>query len=326
MRADRLIAELMLLQVRGKLTARDLSREVEVTERTIYRDIDALCFAGVPVCTERGPGGGIWLEESYRTTLTGLKRSEVRALFMLSNPTALAEMGFDDEARSALLKLSAALPGALREEEQRTRQRFYIDPSGWQTVRGSGSQLAATQKAVWEDQIIRMRYLSILGDYVEPLEAVVEPYGLVSRRGEWHLICRKGGLNRVVRLDRILDVELLADHFSRRPDFNLAAFWNDWLATELAHPRPFHVLALVFPEVLPQLADYLAEEDSLQAQHDTVGDRKHICLSFKNLEQARSHLLGLGRSVEVLEPLALRLSIEDYAHQISNLYQGGELD
>jgi len=169
-----------------------------------------------------------------------------------------------------------------------------------------------------------MRYLSILGDYVEPLEAVVEPYGLVSRRGEWHLICRKGGASQVVRLDRILAVELLADHFSRSLDFNLAFFWNDWLASELAHPRPFHVLALVFPEVLPQLADYLAEEDSQQTQQDTVGDRKHIYLSFKNLEQARSHLLGLGRSVEVLEPLALRLSIEDYAHQISNLYQGGE--
>ena len=324
MRADRLIAELMLLQARGRMTARELSREVEVTERTIYRDIDALCFAGVPVCTERGPGGGIWLEESYRTTLTGLNRGEVRALFMLSIPTALAEMGLDDEARSAMLKLSAALPGALREEEQRTRQRFYIDPSGWQTVRGSGSQLAATQKAVWEDQIIQMRYLSILGEYVEPLEAVVEPYGLVSRLGEWHLICRKGGLNQVVRLDRILTVELLPDRFSRSPDFNLAAFWNEWLASELAHPRPFRVLALVYPEVLPQLADYMSEDNSQETQHGQEGERIHIWLSFKNLEQARSRLLGLGRSVEVLEPLALRLSIEDYAHQISNLYQGGD--
>src|SRR5512139_1469295 len=169
MRADRLIAELMLLQAQGRMTARVLARQVEVTERTVYRDIESLCMAGIPIYTERGPGGGISLVESYRTNLTGMTRGEVRALFMLSVPVALDELGLDSEARTAFLKLSAALPGALREEEQRTRQRFYIDQSGWQATQGPKSQSALIQQAVWEDRLLRVRYRSILGERIAPL-------------------------------------------------------------------------------------------------------------------------------------------------------------
>lgn len=326
MRADRLLTELMLLQARGKMTALELAREVQVTVRTVYRDVEALCFSGVPVYTERGPGGGISLVESYRTTLTGLKRNEVRALFMLSIPALPAELGLGDEARTALLKLSAALPSTLRDEEQRTRQRFYIDPSGWQVSTGSGLKLAAIQKAVWEDRVLQVRYLSILGERVDPLDVEVEPYGLVAWQAEWHLICRREGGNWVVRLDRILESELLTKYFKRDPNFDLAMFWKEWLMEETGQPRQFLVRAIAIREVLPYLADYLVEAVPIRVLDSKPSDRNRVVLSFKNLEQARSRLLGLGGAVRVLEPRALRLSITDFANQIVALYMGGEDD
>jgi predicted DNA-binding transcriptional regulator YafY len=131
MRADRLISLLMLLQTRGTLTARELASELEVTERTIYRDVTALSASGVPVYTERGPGGGVALVENYRTNLTGLNPAEVRALFMLSIPAALDQLGVGDELRTALLKLSAAIPNSRRADETSARQRIHLDATGW---------------------------------------------------------------------------------------------------------------------------------------------------------------------------------------------------
>jgi predicted DNA-binding transcriptional regulator YafY len=131
MRADRLISLLMFLQTRGRMTAQELAKELEVSERTVYRDIKALSTAGVPIYTMRGPGGGCALLDSYRTDLTGLTDDEVRALFMLSIPAPLAELGVSQELEAALLKLSAALPAARRYEENRVRQRILLDSIPW---------------------------------------------------------------------------------------------------------------------------------------------------------------------------------------------------
>ena len=324
MRADRLIAELMLLQAHGKITARELAREVEVTERTIYRDIESLSFSGVPIYTERGPGGGISLLESYRTTLTGMTRGEVRALFMLSIPAALDDLGLDAEARTAFLKLSAALPGTLREEEQRTRQRFHIDQSGWQATPGLKSQSALIQQAVWEDQLLALRYRSILGDRVAPLNAIVEPYSLVAWQGDWYLVSRQAGVMRVMGLDRILSAQILPDRFQRLPDFDLVLFWKKWVIENVTRPYPFSVKALVAPEALPYLAEYRVDLDPGQNGDPESGNRLQIKLNFKNLEHARDRLLALGGSVEVLNPLPLRLSIRDFAREIVGVYGGGE--
>lgn len=131
MRADRLLSILMLLQSRGKITAPELARELEVSVRTIYRDIEALSTAGVPVYAERGPGGGCVLVDGYRTSLTGLTRDEVKALFMLSVPASLDELGVSQELRAALRKLAASLPTAQRQDEEIVRQRIYLDWTDW---------------------------------------------------------------------------------------------------------------------------------------------------------------------------------------------------
>jgi predicted DNA-binding transcriptional regulator YafY len=155
MRADRLVSLLILLQTRGRMTARKLAEELEVSERTIYRDIEALSEAGVPVYAERGPGGGCALLESYRTNLTGLNDEETRALFMLSTPASipapLVELGVSQELKSALLKLSAALPASQRQEEERARQRVHLDSVAWSRSEEPVPHLAMIHKAVWRD-------------------------------------------------------------------------------------------------------------------------------------------------------------------------------
>ena len=152
MRADRLLSLLMLVQTRGKMTVKKLADELEVSERTIYRDITALSATGIPVYASRGPGGGVRLIEEYRTTLTGLTPDETRALFMLSIPAPLTQLGLGEKFRGALLKLSAALPDALRTDESRTRQRIHLDSSWWFQSEQQVPCLQTIQQALFQDR------------------------------------------------------------------------------------------------------------------------------------------------------------------------------
>ena len=174
MRADRLLSILLLLQGRGRMTAEELAEELEVSVRTIYRDIDALSAAGVPVYTDRGPGGGCSLLESYRTNLTGLTQSEVQALFMLSIPSPLVDLGVSQELRMALLKLSAALPKAAQRAEERARSRIHLDSTWWFQSGEPVPHLPTIQEALWTDRKLVVRYRLPFASQVErrvdPLE------------------------------------------------------------------------------------------------------------------------------------------------------------
>lgn len=159
MRADRLLSLLMLLQTRGRVSARQLARELEVSERTIYRDIIALSVAGVPVYGQAGPDGGYQLLDSYRTSLTGLSESETRALFMLNMPGLLAKLGLSQDLKAAMLKLAAALPESRRQEEERVRQRYSIDASWGSQAEEPLPHLQTIQQAVWEDRKLVITYV-----------------------------------------------------------------------------------------------------------------------------------------------------------------------
>ena len=320
MRADRLLSILMLLQARGRLTARKLAEELEVSERTIYRDLDALSGAGVPVYTERGPGGGCALIDSYRTTLTGLTQDEVRALFMLSIPAPLADLGIDGELKAALLKLSAALPATRRHVEERTRQRIHLDSTGWSETREPAPHLRSIQQAVWHD---RKLYLTFRLRFGAQAEWLVEPFGLVAKADVWYLVCARKGHMRVHRVSRVLDATLSDETFERPPDFDLAAFWQTWCA-EIEENRPHYPVSVrVAPEFIPWLPHCfgppLREQFGLVKPPDGEGWIT-VTLSFETVEEARERLLGLGGAVEVLEPQALRLSVLDFAMQTVSLY------
>jgi predicted DNA-binding transcriptional regulator YafY len=317
MRADRLLALMMLLQTRGRMTARRLARELEVSERTIYRDIDALSAAGVPVYGEPGRDGGYALLDSYRTTLTGLSEGEVQALFMLSIPAPLADLGVSQELKAALLKLSAALPAARRRDQARVQQRFHLDGVGWRQGEEAVPHLTTLHRAVWDDRRLRIAFrLPPLGVTVTQ---EVAPYGLVAKAGVWYLVYAHKGTVRVRRVSAVLEAETLETSFVRPDDFDLPAFWQAWCARVADNQQSYRVLVRVAPDFLPVLPYYFGK-----GLLDTLGDAGEAILElpFESFEAARDRILSLGRGVEVLAPPALRASVLDFAQQIVALYQG----
>jgi predicted DNA-binding transcriptional regulator YafY len=323
MRADRLLSILMLLQSRGNITALQLASELEVSVRTIYRDIDALSTAGVPVYAERGPGGGCALVDGYRTSLTGLTRNEVKALFMLSVPASLDELGVIPELRAALRKLAASLPAAQRQDEIEVRQRIYLDWSDWPSVEESTPHLHTIYQATWENHRLHLKYSENIGRVIEQFERVVDPYGLVAKAGEWHLVCAIDGKIRVYYVSRILKASTTGEYFERPTDFDLIAFWKAWCSRqEETHPS-YPVTARISPALIAILTLY-----SHERIHDAVTRAEPpdaegwitVTLPFETFNDARRHILSFGRAVEVLDPEPLRLSVIDYAKQIVDFY------
>jgi predicted DNA-binding transcriptional regulator YafY len=320
MRADRLLSILMLLQARGRMTAQQLADELEVSVRTIYRDMDALSMAGVPVYAERGPGGGCSLLDSYRTTLTGLTQDEVRALFMVSIPAPLAELGVDQELKVALRKLSAALPATRRADEERARQRIHLDSTGWSETREPVPHLQTIHQAVWQERSLHLTYRLPFNTQARWL---VEPYGLVAKASIWHLVCSRQGHMRVYRISRVLEAELLEETFARDADFDLAAFWQAWRAEVEENRSSCPVTVRVAPAFIPYLPLHFGE--SIREQIDRAGPPDGegwttLTLPFEVLEDARDRILSFGGAVEVLDPPAVRNSVLAYAAQTVALY------
>ncbi|HLO33428.1 MAG TPA: WYL domain-containing protein [Anaerolineales bacterium] len=319
MRADRLLSLLMLLKTRGKMTARQLAQELEVSERTIYRDIVALSTSGVPVYTEDGPGGGISLIESYTTDLTGLNAEEVRALAMLNVPEPLNKLGVGRELRAAMFKLSAALPSTSRENETRTRQRIHLDATGWFEPEEPVPHLQTIQNALFHEHKLHLTWR----EFRTSVEQSLTPYGLVAKSNTWYLVAGKEGHIRVLRVSRIIAAQMLPETFEYPQDFNLAAFWKCW-CEEFQKNRPiFLVTARVSPALLAHLPHIFGEQTSDILARASAPDKdgfRILILPFESFESARARILGLGRAIEVLEPLALRMSVIDFAQQIASLY------
>ena len=258
MRADRLLSILMLLQARGRMTAGQLATEVEVSLRTIYRDIDALCISGVPIYSDRGRDGGYALLDSYRTSLTGLNENEVRALFMLSIPSPLRELGVGGELEAAFRKLAAALPASRREDQQRVRARFHLDAAWWFQDGEPVPHLATVHRAVWEDRWLEIHHRLRFG-HVLDIKQRIAAYGLVAKAGVWYVVYAYQERVRALRVSRLLDAQIQEEHFERPPNFDLPAFWQTWCAG-VEEGRPAYVVrARVAPHIQSELAWYMGE-------------------------------------------------------------------
>jgi len=320
MRADRLISILMLLQSRGKITARALAEELEVSERTIYRDMDALSFAGIPVYAQRGPGGGCGLLASYRTSLTGFSEDEVRALFMLSVPTPLTQLGVDQDLKAAMLKLSASLPPSRQDEEMRTRRRIHLDAAWWFQPDEPVPHLQTIHKAIWDDRVLRVTFSR---KFMSEVDRVISPYGLVAKASVWYLVYVIGNSPRAIRVSKVLDAQMTNEHFERPANFDLTVFWKKWCEELETNRAQFPVLARVSAQLQHFLPHYFGGR--LKSQTDNVTSKTEdgwatIFLPFESFEEARDRILGFGGAVEVLEPLELRESVIDYANQILDFY------
>lgn len=318
MRADRLLSILILLQTQGRLTAQELAAELEVSERTIYRDMDALSAAGIPVYAERGPGGGCSLLDSFRTDLTGLTRNEVRALFMLSIPTPLAELGVDQDLKAALMKLSAALPDVFRPERIRVQEKIHLDFSEWFHQEEQTPHIHTIQHALWEDRKLKLIYRLAFDAQVQHL---VAPYGLVAKANIWHLVCSREGHLSVIRLSDVSDVELSDEFISRPVDFNLEEFWRVWCAKHESNRPNFSVQVRIKSELLKMLK--LFRDPILTGEQTANLDGEgwyRMTIQFETFEDARKQLLSFGGAVEIIEPQSLRRSVKDFAEKIVQLY------
>ncbi len=239
MRADRLLSILLLLQAHGRLTARDLARRLEVSERTIHRDMDALGVAGVPVYAERGAGGGWSLAEGYRARLPGLSDTEIQALFLAGPARLLADLGLRRASEAALLKLLAALPALARRDVEYARQRIHVDPAGWYESAESVAALPALQEAIWQGGQVAITYRRGDGATVE---RVVAPLGLVAKGRVWYLVAAVEGEPRTYRVSRVQCARPTGEPAARPAGFDLAAYWArsaaDFKAGLPATPRP----------------------------------------------------------------------------------------
>ena len=301
MRASRLVSLLLLLQNRGQLTAAAVARELEVSERTVYRDVEALSAAGIPIYAERGPHGGVRLVEGYRTRLTGMTEDEARALFLSGLPGPAAELGLGTVMTAARLKVLAALPTELRARATRLVERFYLDAAAWFRPEDVVPNLPVLAEAVWESLPIRVTYDR--GD--ELAERVLEPLGLVLKAGTWYVVARRDGEIRTYRASRIQSLELGEQRFERPEGFDLAAYW---LESSAAWERDVPRLAVdvrVDPAFIDQLVDQIGTEaygvaERLDGEDPDGWIRLRLRLTYPH--DAPGRLLGLGSHLEVIAP------------------------
>jgi predicted DNA-binding transcriptional regulator YafY len=319
-RASRLINLVLLLQSRGTLTAAELARELEVSERTVYRDVLALSAAGVPVYAEQGRTGGYRLVGGYRTRLTGLSRAEAEALFLAGLPGPARDMGLDEPVEAARLKVLAALPPALRDASERAGQRFHLDAPGWFADTDPPPLLADLARAVWQDRTVTLRYRR-----QDEVVRTVEPYGLVLKNGAWYLVGRVGRDLRVYRVDRITAVQDTGDTFARDAGFALPAFWAARAAEFVRGMLRDTITVRLSPAGLRALR-WVAEPVAVQEATAAAGDPDpdgwvRTRVPVESLDVAYTYVLRLGPEAEVLDPPELRARLAAAADRLRDLYR-----
>lgn len=311
MRASRLVQLLLLLQARGRLTAAALAAELEVSERTIHRDVEALSAAGVPIYAERGPHGGFQLVDGYRTRLTGLTGDEAEALFLSGMPGPAAELGLGTVVAAARLKVLAALPTELRARASRLVERFHLDAASWFTAGDAVPHLGTVADAVWEARRITVGYRRAGGE----IQRMLEPLGLVLKAGIWYLVARADGQTRTYRISRFSRVQATDEGFERPAAFDLASHWDASIAAyERDTPRT-EVTIRIEKRAVGLLADLVgiravrASEEIEEPEEEW----RRLRLWIDWPDEVPGRLLALGDRVEVLEPGEVRERVVELA-------------
>ena len=305
MRADRLLAMMLLLQTRGKLTAKTLASELGVSRRTILRDVEALSISGVPIYSGGGHGGGIALDEKYRTTLTGLHTPEVQSLFIVSNTSVLHDVGLGEASDRLLLKLLAALPAAHRPTVDHIRQRLLIDPAWWWHDALNPPFWDVLQQAVYEDLMIEAVYERYDG---EVTERILEPYSLVNKSSLWYLVAQRESEMRTYRVARFHQVRLLDEAFVRRADFDLLAYWQAHLKEFVGSFSDYSCTLRIHPDRVASIKWLVPGRWEVLDEGDQEGWAiLRIIMDSPHL--AKMMVFGLGTFSEVLDPPELAAEV-----------------
>ena len=315
MRGDRLLSILLLLQTNRRMTARQLAGRLEVSERTILRDMDALSGSGVPVVAGRGVGGGWSLLDGFETRLTGLKAREIQSLFLSPPPGLLADLGLAQEGAIALAKLRAALPAGARPEAEFAARRILVDTRGWRDPGESVACLPVLLDALWRGRRVRFVYAGALH---AAGERTADPLGLVAKGAAWYLIADTGAGARTYRVSRMREAQVLAEAAAPVPmDFDLAAYWRASVA-EFRQALPRYEAAFL---VEPAVMRWVKYRGWRLLEEKPSGDRIAIRLRFDAEEEAVQFALSFGADLAVQEPAALRRRVLASARAICRAYR-----
>ncbi len=320
MRASRLLSILILLQMRGRLSAEALAEEFEVSVRTIYRDVDQLSAAGVPIYAERGRSGGFQLHEGYRTKLTDFTPQEANALLLAGAGAAAQDLGLGENLAAAQLKLLASLPAEFGEGAERVSARFHLDPTNWHARADASEILKPLAAAVWEARRVRVRYES----WKAVVERTLDPLGLVLKGGVWYLVANVKSSPRTYRVSNIQTLETLSTHFTRPRRFNLARHWK--IASRAFEARLLTAQAeiAISPDGRRLLRDTnAAAHEALTVKHDSCKPEGWIRgrVPIESLEMATGMFLRLGAEVKILAPTELRDAVAAEARKVAALYR-----
>jgi predicted DNA-binding transcriptional regulator YafY len=320
MRASRLLSLLMLLQSRGRVSAQALAQALEVSVRTIHRDVDELSAAGVPIWADRGRLGGFQLQPGWRTRVDGLTAPEAQAMFLGGLPGPAAELGLGEAMASAQLKLLAALPDGWREDARRVSARFHLDPIDWYRGPSATDHLPAIAQAVWGERRLSMRYESWKGEVLRR----VDPLGLVLKAGIWYLAAQVGAGVRTYRLSSILELTISDEPFRRPADFDLAAWWQastrrfeKELAVDTAQLR----VSAAGMKALRDLGAAVAQAAEATASPADEAGWRRVTIPIESIPHAVAQVLRLGAQAEVLKPVALRRALLERLDAVQALYR-----
>jgi predicted DNA-binding transcriptional regulator YafY len=309
----------MLLETRGRMSAHALADELEVSVRTLYRDVDQLTLAGVPIYAERGRSGGFRLMEGWKTTLTGLTPAEAQAVFLSGLAEPAAQLGLGTQVETAQLKLLAALPAAWRSDAQRIRTRLHLDPVEWYREAELVPHLAAVAAAVWDERQLTIRYES----WKTRARRTLNPLGLVLKAGAWYLVAAIDDQPRTYRISNISDVQTLEARSRRPRKFELARYWSESIrrferelyqgsAVVLATPAGLKAMRYLSSAV----ARAVAEADAPPGPDGRV----KLSIPIESIQHATGQMMRLSPDVEAIEPAALRQSLLERLRQTCRLY------
>lgn len=313
---------LLLLQAKGRMTAQALADELEVSVRTIYRDVESLHAAGVPLYGDAGPSGGYQLLDGYRTRLTGLTAQEAESLFLAGLPGAAADLGLGDAVSAAQLKLMAALPSSMRDRASHMATRFHLDAPAWYYDPERSPFLGLVADAVWRERLLEVSYRRWRAP--EDVTRVLRPLGLVLKAGRWYLVAQGSTRISTYRVSQIQAAAVLDESFERPAGFDLAVHWvaslEEFQSRQYTGSAVIRLSARGWESFSSNVLPVVARAAEESAVDDGEGVR--VTIPIESLGHATGMLLRMGGEVEVLEPEELREQVTAAVRALASIYLG----
>lgn len=315
MRADRLISILMLLQIHKKLTASELSKRLEVSVRTIYRDIDTLSGIGVPIVADKGINGGIKLIGDYKTSITGINKNELFSLFLPTGDKILEDLGKEKLKDSTILKILGDSSSDELKEFENLQNYIYVDMNTWNepsTILNTDI-LSVLQNAIWNSNTLKILYRK--KDEVKEIE--LNPLGLVCKRGTWYLVAINNELIKTYKVTSIESALLTPNTFTRPDNFNLKSYWIDSTKSFKSLIPKFTFTFKINPKILNNIKERQFITISEIVEKD---DNTYLIIKFDSLWQGVEFAFGYGKSIEIVEPIEAISEIRKKAEEVLQLY------